>query len=169
MKLRWDNGLRGLTLLLLSGGAVWVCPPADSQEQVAAPAPIIREIRMVKDGDGVLTSNPPEIAEKVGALLDRDQVASSIRTLYQTGDFEDIRAVVTHVTDGVRLDFVVRENLFINQVVILGLKPPPTQASAAGAMQLSLGQTYRSSDVDDAVTRLKDTLRDEGLYEAKVT
>jgi len=169
MKLRWDNGLRGLTLLLLSGGAVWVCPPADSQEQVAAPAPIIREIRMVKDGDGVLTSNPPEIAEKVGALLDRDQVASSIRTLYQTGDFADIRAVVTNVTDGVRLDFVVRENLFINQVVILGLKPPPTEASAAGAMQLSLGQTYRSSDVDDAVTRLKDTLRDEGLYEAKVT
>lgn len=146
-----------------------MCPQAASQEQTVAAAPVIREIRVVKDGDGVLTSTLPEIAAKVGAPLDRDEVASSIRTLYQTGDFADIRAVTVNAADGIRLDFVVRENLFINQVIILGLKPPPTEASAAGAMQLSLGQTYRANDVEDAVTRLKDTLREEGLYEAKVT
>jgi len=158
-----------MALLLLLGGAERVCPEAAPQEQPASSATLVREIRIVKDGDGVLTSNPPEIASKVGEPLDRDEVARSIRTLYQTGDFADIRAVVTSLADGVRLDFVVRENLFINQVTILGLKPPPNEASAVGAMQLSLGQTYRASGVDDAISRLKETLREEGLYEAKVT
>jgi outer membrane protein insertion porin family len=168
MKFRWDNRLRGLALLLLLGGAGRVCPQAISDEQAAA-VRTVREIRVVKEDGAVLKSNLPLIAVKVGAPLDRVELAASIRTLYQTGDFADIRAVVTDVSEGVRLDFVVRENLFINEVVILGLRPPPTEASAAGAMQLSLGQTYRASDVQDAVTRLKDTLRDEGLYEANVS
>jgi outer membrane protein assembly factor BamA len=129
----------------------------------------VREIRVVKERGGVVSFPMPVIAVKAGEPLNRDEVASSIHTLYQTGDYADIRAIATNVPEGVRLDFVVRENLFISRVVILGLKPPPTEASAAGAMQLSLGQTYRASDVDDAISRLKDTLRDEGLYEAKVS
>ena len=169
MKFCWDNRLHGLALLLLLGGAGRVCPQAIPVEQAAALRGTVREIRFLKEGGAVLKFNPPGIAVNVGAPLNRDEVASSIRTLYQTGDFADIRAVVTDVNGGVRLDFVVRENLFINEVVILGLQPPPTEASAAGAMQLSLGQTYRASDVEDAVARLKDTLRDEGLYEAKVS
>jgi outer membrane protein insertion porin family len=169
MKFRWDNRLRGLGLLLLLGGAGWVCPRVVCREQAAAVPEIVREIRLVKAGGAILKSNPPVIAVKVGAPLDRDQVASSIRTLYQTGDFADIRAVVTEVNEGIRLDFVVRENLFINEVVILGLRPPPTEASAVGAMQLVLGQTYRANDIADAVARLRDTLQEEGLYEAKVS
>src|SRR5712692_2955538 len=73
------------------------------------------------------------------------------------------------MADGVRLDFVVRENLFFNQVRIEGLKAPPSDASAAAAMQLALGQTYRRAAVDEAVERLQETLRDEGLYQAKVS
>jgi len=36
-------------------------------------------------------------------------------------------------------------------------------------MQLSLGQTYRAADLDDAINRLTEALREEGLYQAKVT
>ena len=159
-----------MALLLLLGGALGVCPEGACQEPAGSGAPeVVREIRIVKDNGGVVGSTPPALAVAVGAPLRREEVASSIRTLYETGDFADIRAVVTRLSDGVRLDFVVRENLFINQIIILGLKPPPSEASAAGAMQLSLGQTYGPSEVDDAVGRLKETLRDEGLYEAKVT
>lgn len=169
MKFRWDNSLRGLALLLCLGGEGWVCLQTQAQEPPSTAPQIVREIRVVKEGGSVLVSEPKGIASKAGAPLNRDDVAASLRTLYQTGDYADIRAVVTDTSDGVRLDFVVRENLFFNRVVILGLKPPPTEASAAGAMQLSLGQTYRASDLDDAIARLRDTLRDEGLYEAKVT
>ena len=36
-------------------------------------------------------------------------------------------------------------------------------------MQLSLGQTYRVEDVTEGLERLKEALREEGLYRAKVT
>ena len=168
MKLRWDNGLRGLALLLLLGGGGRVSAQAPDQGPATVSQSVVREIRVVKaDGSPVLFAIPA-VAMKVGEALNREDVAASIHTLYQTGDYADIRAIVTDVPEGVRLDFQVRENLFINNVVILGLKPPPTEASAAGAMQLNLGQVYRANDVTEAVSRLKDTLRDEGLYEAKV-
>ena len=181
MKVRWDNGLRGLALLLLLGGGGRVCaqappsPPVQTPPKQVEPAqsgptqPIVKEIRVVKESGQAVSFQIPAIAVKVGEPLDRDAVASSIRTLYQTGDYADIRAVTTSAAEGVRLDFVVKENLFINRVVILGLKPPPTDASAAGAMQLNLGQTYRASDIEEAIARLKETLKDEGLYEAKVS
>jgi outer membrane protein assembly factor BamA len=67
------------------------------------------------------------------------------------------------------LDFVVRENLFFNQVSIEGLTAPPSDASAAAAMQLALGQPYRQAAVNEGLERLRETLRDEGLYQAEVS
>jgi outer membrane protein insertion porin family len=170
MNLRWANGLRAFVLLMPLMGEGAVCAQeARGQETSVAPQPVVREIRVVKEDGGLLVANPPGVAVKTGAPLNREEVAASIRSLYQTGDYVDIRAVETPEGDGVRLDFVVRENLFINRVLVDGLKPPPTEASAVGAMQLSLGQTYHEADIQDAVARLKETLESEGLYQAKVT
>jgi len=101
--------------------------------------------------------------------MDRERVAESLRALYRTGDYADLRAVLTPEADGARLDFVVRENLFFNQVRIEGLSAPPSEASAAAAMQIALGQTYRRATVDEALERLRETLREEGLYQAEVS
>jgi outer membrane protein insertion porin family len=95
-------------------------------------------------------------------------VAQSLRLLYKTGDYSDLRAVLTTVPGGVRLDFVARENLFFNQVLIDGLVPPPSEASAIAATQLNLGQTFREAFVDEAAERLRETLRQEGLYTAEI-
>jgi outer membrane protein insertion porin family len=170
MNLRWANGLRVLVLLMLLLGGMLACAQTPPEEKATTPpAQIVQDIRVVKEDSSVLTTNPRGIAVKVGEPLNRDEVAASIRTLYQTGDYADLRAVVTPQGAGVRLDFVVRENIFINRVIIVGLKPPPSEASATGAMQLTLGQTYRARDLEDAVGRLKDTLRDEGLYQAQIS
>jgi outer membrane protein insertion porin family len=170
MNFRWANGLRVFMLLMPLLGGRPACAQETQKETALSPAAeVVREVRVIQEDGTVLATNPQGIAAKAGEPLNREAVASSIRGLYRTGDFADLRAVVTPEEGGVRLDFVVRENLFINRVLIEGLQPPPSEASAAGAMQLSLGQTYRPGDVDDAVARLKDTLRDEGLYQAKVT
>ena len=170
MNFRWANGLRVFALLTPLLGGTLACAQATTGEKTTtSPAQVVREIRIVKEDGGVLATNPHGIAVKPGEPLNRDEVAASIQTLYQTGDYADLQAVVTPEAEGVRLDFVVRENLFINRVLIEGLKPPPTDASAVAAMQLSLGQTYRTRDIEDAVGRLQETLRDEGLYQAKVT
>jgi outer membrane protein insertion porin family len=170
MKLRWANGLRVFALLIPLLGGRAVCAQEVAKDKAAAlPTGPVREIRIVELNGKVLSMNPQGLSVKIGEPLNREDVAASIRALYQTGDYADLKAVGIPDGDGVRLDFVVRENMFFNQVVIEGLKPPPSEASASGAMQLSLGQTYRAGDLEDAVTRLKDTLRDEGLYQAKVT
>jgi len=147
-----------------------VCGQAELHEKVGTTqSSEVRGLRVITEDGRVLVTNPPGLPVKVGEAFNTDGIAASIRVLYQTGDYADIRAVQLKEEDGVRVDFVVRENLFINRVLIQGLRPPPSEASAVGSMQLSLGQTYRSGDIEEAVGRLTDALRDEGLYQAKVT
>ena len=124
-------------------------------------------VRIVTEDGRVLSESPSGLSVEIGKPLDRDQVAASIRALYGSGDYADLRAVVTAEGAGQRLDFVVRENLFYNQVTIQGLTPPPTDASAAAAMQLALGRPHRQEDVDEGLDRLRDALKDDGLYTAK--
>jgi outer membrane protein insertion porin family len=168
MNFRWDNGLRVVLLLMLFSG--WArCAQQPSSPQSATQASlIVREVRIVKK-DGTVLPTKPGITVEVEEPLNRGAVAESIRNLYKTGDFANIAVQEVARDDGIRLDFVVDENLFINRIVVLGLKPPPTEASAAGSMQLNLGQTYRENDVQDALARLTDTLHEEGLYQAKIT
>src|SRR6266850_371406 len=172
MKSGWANGLRGIFALALLTGAVPThaqTPQGTSVEGVAKEEPKIVAIRIVKEDGQVLSDSPTGIAVESGKALDRGKIADSLRALYRTGDYADLKAVVTPVADGVRLDFVVRENLFFNQVRIEGLTAPPSDASAAAAMQLTLGQTYRQAAVSEALERLRETLRDEGLYQAEVS
>jgi outer membrane protein insertion porin family len=174
MKWSWVKGIRGIVALALLTGAVSARPQAPAQqegpaEKVAAEQPEVVAIRIVREDGQVLVESPRGIAAEIGKPLDRGQVAESLRTLYHTGDYADLRAVVTPAPNGVRLDFVVRENLFFNQVRLEGLVAPPSEASAAAAMQLNLGQTYRRAIVDEALERLRETLREEGLYKAEVS
>ena len=172
MKSGVANGLRGIfALALLTGGAPTraQAPPGTPVTGVEREEPKIAAIRIVKEDGQVLSDAPSGIAVETGKALDRGKIADSLRTLYRTGDYEDLKAVVTPVADGVRLDFVVRENLFFNQVRIEGLTAPPSEASAAAAMQLTLGQTYRQVAVNEALERLRETLREEGLYQAEVS
>src|SRR5689334_3447399 len=173
MRLRWANKMRGIIALALLTGAA----PAHSQApaQQAAPServaaePVVVAVRIVREDGQVLAESPSGIAMELGKPLDREKVAESLRALYRTGDYADIKARVTPVADGVRLDFVVKQNLFFNQVHLEGLEAPPSEASAAAAMQIGLGQTYRKQTMDEALERLRETLREEGLYQAQVS
>jgi len=173
MRLRWAKRMRGIIALALLAGAA----PAHSQApaQQAAPSekvaaePVVVGVRIVREDGRVLAESPSGIAMELGKPLDREKVAESLRALYRTGDYADIKAQVTAVADGVRLDFVVKHNLFFNQMRLEGLEAPPSEASAAAAMQIGLGQTYRKQTVDEALERLRETLREEGLYQAQVS
>src|SRR3989454_693569 len=172
MKSSWTIGLRGIVALALLTGAAPArgqTPQDTSAAGSAKEEPRIVAIRIVEEDGQVLSESPSGIAVETGKALDRGKISESLRALYRTGDYADLKAVVTPVADGVRLDFVVRENLFFNQVRIEGLTAPPSEASAAAAMQLTLGRTYRQVAVNEALERLRETLREEGLYQAEVS
>jgi outer membrane protein insertion porin family len=180
MKVSWSNGLRGIVVQALLFGAALACaqsPQGVPPSPVAADvpdysflngAPIVA-VRIVTEDGRVLVESPTGLPLQAGKPLEKTQIAASLRTLYRTGDYADLRAVATPVADGVRIDFVVREQLFFNRVVILDLVAPPSDASAVAAMQLSLGQVYRRDALDEGLERLRDTLREEGLYAAEVS
>ena len=181
MKVGWAIGIRRIVAFGLLSGATWAHAqaPEDSRQVKAASEPIaaasstndapVVAIRIVTEDGRVLTELPSGVSVEIGKPLDLPRVSESLRALYRTGDYADLRAVTTPVPGGVRLDFIVRENLFFNQVMIRGLTAPPTDASAAAAMQLSLGEVYRQAAVNEALDRLRETLREEGLYTAEVS
>src|SRR5712671_5888183 len=169
MKLGWANGLRGIAALALLTGAALTRAQEPPEAGTANAAAKVVAVRIVKEDGTVLSEAPAGIAVETGKGLDRGKVAESMRALYRTGNYSDLRAVAFPVEGGIRLDFVARENLFFNQVRIEGLTAPPSDSSAAAAMQLTLGQTYRKSAVTEALERLKETLRDEGLYRAELS
>jgi outer membrane protein assembly factor BamA len=181
MKAGWASGIWGIAVFALLSGATRA--HAQAQQDAPQPAPPsgpiamasstngapVLAVRIVTEDGRVLFESPTGITVETGKPLDPARVSESLRALYRTGDYDDLRAVATRVTGGMRLDFVVHENLFFNQVLMRGVTAPPTEASAAAAMQLSLGQVYRRSAVAEALERLRDTLRDEGLYTAEAS
>src|SRR5260370_14665691 len=148
MKLGWANGLRGVVALaLLTGGSLARAQTAQETavRGVEKEDPKVVAIRIVKEDGQVLSDSPSGITVETGKALDRGEIAESLRTLYRTGDYADLQAVVAPVGDGVRFGFVGRENPFFNQVPNQGLVAPPSAASAAAARQLLLWQPYRPS------------------------
>src|ERR1700682_455748 len=126
-------------------------------------------VRIVTEDGRVLSEAPTGLPISIGKPLDREQVAESIRALYRTGDYADVRAISTPVDGGVRLDLLVREHLYFNQVIMHGLVSPPTEASAIAAVQLPLGEPYHADAVKEGLERLRELLKEEGLYEAQVS
>ena len=69
---------------------------------------------------------------------------------------------------GLRVDFIVQRNFYNNVVRVEGLKEPPSEAAALAALRFSLGEPFSREHLREAIGRLQDTLRDEGLYQAGV-
>src|SRR5712664_4894198 len=181
MKAHCEQGLRIIVAAALLTGvapahAQTPASPEPPTEQVKTPATqdaasmsaTVVAVRIVTEDGRVLSEAPAGVSIAGGKPLDRDQVAESIRALYRTGDYADVRAISTLVDGGMRVDFVVREQLFFNQVILHGLVTPPTEASAIAAVQLPLGEPYRADAVNEGLERLRELLKEEGLYAAQV-
>jgi outer membrane protein insertion porin family len=171
MKSSWGRRWGGMVVFALLFGAAKSQAQAQAEALAGgnvADAPVLA-VRVVTEDGRMLSESPAGLAVEIGKPLDREQVARSLRALYGLGDYADLKAVVTPMGSGVRLDFVVRESLFFNKIRIAGLTPPPTDSSAAAAMQLTLGRPFRQEDVDEGLAHLRDVLKDEGLYTAEVS
>ncbi len=128
----------------------------------------IAAVRVVTDTGQVLEQNPATLPVQAKQPFQSEQVREGLRQLYRSGRYADVRAEATRTGEGLRLDFVVRPNFFVNLVQVTGLQEPPGDARAVAALRLNLGEPFRESALKDALDRLRQTLQDEGLYEAKL-
>src|SRR6266852_371414 len=180
MKAHCEQGLRKIVAAALLMGAAQGLAQAQQEtpggqvsaataQNAASTDENVVVVRIVTEDGRVLSEAPAGLAVAVGKPLDREQVAESIRALYRTGEYADVRATSTPVAGGIRVDFVVREQLFFNRVILHGLVSPPTEASAVAAVQLPLGEPYQADAVKEGLERLRELLKEEGLYAAQVS
>ena len=155
--------------------AVWLAAfylfyagPLAAQNNLSGEPPRVVAVRVVTESGAVLEQNPPKLTIQPGQPFSIEAEGASLRELFRSGLYADLRAELIDVPGGVRLDYVVRQNFYINRVQIEGLREPPGEALALSALRLNVGDTFRESDVKEALDRLRQTLEDEGLYQSKL-
>ncbi len=142
--------------------------PLAAQSGFPGEPPRVVAVRVVTESGAVLEENPPKLSVQPGQPFSMQQESTSLRELFRSGRYADLRAELADVPGGVRLDFVVRQNFYINRVQIEGLHEPPGEALALSALRLNVGEPFRESDMKEALDRLRQTLEDDGQYQAKV-
>ena len=128
----------------------------------------VAEIRVVDESGQAIPGKEPALPLLADQPFDFNSERESLRILYRTGNFSDIRVAVAPEGDALRVDFIVKRNYYNNVVRIDGLKEPPTEPAALAALRLSLGEPFRESLLREALDRLQDLLTSEGLYQARV-
>ena len=142
--------------------------PLAAQSGFSGEPPRVVAVRVVAESGAVLKQNPPELTVQPGQTFSMEAESASLRELFRSGRYADLRAELADVAGGVRLDFVVRQNFYINRVQIEGLREPPGEALALSALRLNVGEPFRESDMKEALDRLRQTLEDDGQYQAKL-
>ncbi|MDE3135755.1 MAG: outer membrane protein assembly factor BamA [Acidobacteriota bacterium] len=158
----WLHAFAALTVLALGASlAAAAQAPSIEGEQVTA-------VRVVDAQGELLEQNPADLPLQAGKPYRTDIERSSLKQLFTTGLYADIRTIATPEAGGVRIDFTVVQNYFIGVTLVRGLREPPSEAQALAALNLQLGDTFTEDGLQAALKRLTETLDNNGLYQAKL-
>jgi len=116
-----------------------------------------------------LQNFPGAVTQQIGEPLDPAKVSESLKRLYATGRFSELRVEGAPDGNGVSLTFVARAQYFIGIVTAEG-NPASVEARAlVTASRLRLGQPLTGEGLNAAHTRLSDLLVTNGYYQSHVT
>lgn len=105
------------------------------------------------------------LAQGVGAPLNREKIARSLHQLFATGLFETIEADGTRKDDGVELVFRGKPSIFIGTVNVEGAKGATINTQLERSTRLTAGTRFSQERLDQAVDRMRQTLADNGFHE----
>ena len=109
------------------------------------------------------------IVQKIGEPLDRSKISASLKNLYATGRFLELRADTQPKGAGVEVVFVGKAQYFVGVVTVEGAPRSFNPESLASGARLRLGQPLTDDDLTKARQHLAATLAEEGYYETKIT
>jgi outer membrane protein insertion porin family len=176
-----------LTASCLCMGRLWSSPQsggdASQTQEPAVPAPsVLPEKPTACFGNPVEKiefAGVPEpdqqtlrgmIAAHEGEALDRRLLQESLRTLFATGRFADLRAECDRTTDGrVLLSFSSTPNFFVGRVSVEGAPAHPTESQIVNASKLELGELFNAEKMDRALANIRRLMEDSEFYRAAVT
>jgi outer membrane protein insertion porin family len=112
---------------------------------------------------------PGAVTQQVGEGLDPAKISETLKRLYATGRFTELRAEGAPEARGVRLTFVARAQYFLGVVSAEG-NPGPIEATAlTTAARLRLGQPLTEEDIATAQKHLTDLLLANGYYQSQIS
>jgi outer membrane protein insertion porin family len=149
-------------------GSAQTTADASAQQVAHLEGQNVAEVRVLEDSGKIISQNPADLSLLAGHAYDSEAVKSSLRKLYATGDYADVRAEATEMAGGIRVDFIARRNLFVGVISVEGWVEPPNKSAAYAALGLVVGIPFHESELDEALVRLKETLAQDGLYQAQV-
>ena len=109
------------------------------------------------------------LPQAVGAPLMRENVANSLRVLFETGLFSTIEVDATRLDDGVRIVFRGTPREFIGTVSVDGAKGATINAQLQAASRLTAGTRFTQARLDAATGRMRQALADNGFNEPTIT
>jgi outer membrane protein insertion porin family len=107
---------------------------------------------------------------KQGKRLDREELQQSMRILFETGRFSDLKAECERTNNGnVTLSFPNTPKYFIGLVRADGAPGHPTESQIVNASKLQLGEPFTAEKMTRGVENIKRLLEENEYYNAKIS
>src|SRR5437016_902749 len=105
------------------------------------------------------------IAAHEGEALNRQQLRQSLRVLFATGRFADLRAECEPASGGsVLLSFAGTPVFFVGKVNVEGAPGRPTESQIVNASKLQVGEPFTVPNVEAALANIRRLMEDNQFY-----
>ncbi|MGD0830693.1 MAG: POTRA domain-containing protein [Terracidiphilus sp.] len=129
----------------------------------------VRSIRFAGVSPERLTTLSSQLAQSVGAPLNRENLKKSLHQLFASGLFETIAVEGEREGDGVALTFRGAARSFIGTVSVDGAKGGTVNAQLQSASQLNSGTRYTATKLSRAMEQMRAALAQNGFYSPVIT
>ncbi|HEY1984961.1 MAG TPA: POTRA domain-containing protein [Terracidiphilus sp.] len=109
------------------------------------------------------------LALKKGTILDRAEVAESLRQLFATGLYDTIEVAGERDGDGVALTFRGKARTFIGTVSVDGARGATMNIQLERASQLAAGSRFTNAKMTQALDQMRVALAQNGYNESTIT
>ena len=110
------------------------------------------------------------IAAHEGESLNRQQLRQSLRVLFATGRFADLRAECEPSSGGsVLLSFAGTPVFFVGKVTVEGAPGRPTESQIVNASKLQVGEPFTVQKIEAALVNIRRLMEDNQFYRSTIT
>jgi outer membrane protein assembly complex protein YaeT len=152
---------------------LWLTFPGAVKAQTAESAgklwgrPVL-DIRLTCDGNLTLADFPGVVTQETGQPLDPSKVSESLKRLYATGRFTELRAEGESSPEGVHLVFGGRAQYFVGLVQVEGTPSSMEPRILLTSTRLRLGQPISDEILNAAQRHISEALASNAYYRAAV-
>ena len=157
------------TLILLALLLGCCCGPSLAQSEPPLWGRPVTQLHLTCDCNLKLQNFPGAMTQQIGEPLDPAKVSESLKRLYATGRFSELRAEGALEGNGLTLTFVARAQYFLGVVTAEGNSGPLEARALVTASRLHLGQPLTDEDLNSAHQRLSNLLAANGYYQSHIT